>query len=158
MRLQVMFAKAKRRRAGIYLVRTRKHRGRRRENGYVGRSNNVPIRIKQHLGQDKRHKPKPWTDLDPVWHTLRLPWWASWKWVQAPLEAFAIWLFLPRYNDKLNHGNPRRVTISQQHRQRAARDSGRTPVTVISARPALLLSGSALLLLGLFLMIKDLAS
>lgn len=122
-----MFAKAKRRRAGIYLVRTRKHSGRRRENGYVGQSNNVPMRIKQHLGQDARHKPKPWTDLEPKWHVLWLPWWASWKWVQNPLEAIAIRLLLPRYNDKMNHGNPRRVTISDQHRQRAARESVLTP-------------------------------
>lgn len=119
-----MFAKAKRRRAGIYLVRTRKHRGRRRENGYVGRSNNVPMRTRQHLGQDARHKPKPWTDLDPVWHVLWLPWWASGRWVQAPLEAVAIRLLLPRYNDTMNHGNPRRVPISEQHQQRAQRDRG----------------------------------
>lgn len=118
-----MFAKAKRRRAGIYLVRTRKHRGRLRENGYVGRSNNVPIRERQHRGLDKRHTAKPWTDLEPRWHVLWLPWWLSWKWVQVPLEALAIRALLPRYNDALNRGNPRRVPISQQHLQRKSRDA-----------------------------------
>lgn len=117
-------AHAKRRRAGIYLVRTRKHLAlARRENGYVGRSNNVPIRIKQHLGQDRRHKPKPWTDLDPRWLVLRLPWWLSWRWVQAPLEALAIWLLAPRYNHSLNLHNPRRVPLHVQARQRAERDA-----------------------------------
>jgi hypothetical protein len=117
-----MFAKAKRRQAGIYLVRTRKHRGRGRENGYVGRSNNWKIRKRQHLGQDSRHKEKPWADLDPQWHVLRLPWWLSWKWVQAPLEATAILLLAPRYNHMLNLANPRRVPLSTQALQRAERD------------------------------------
>jgi hypothetical protein len=116
--------RAKRRKAGIYLARTRKHLAYvRRENGYVGRSNNVPIRKGQHLGQDARHKPKPWADLDPRWYVLRLPWWLSWKWVQAPLEFLAIKLLLPRYNHQHNMLNPRRVPLSVQARQRATRDA-----------------------------------
>lgn len=119
-----LFRKARRRKAGIYLVRTDKHLApMRRENGYVGRSNNVPIRIKQHLGQDKRHVEKPWANLNPRWHVLWLPWWLSWKWVQVPLEALAIWLLLPRYNHQLNTKNPRRVPLSTQARQRLERDS-----------------------------------
>lgn len=112
----------RRRRAGIYLVRTDKHlRPGRRENGYVGRSNNVRIRITQHLGHGS-HKPKPWADLHPRWHVLRLPWWLSWRWIQAPLEAAAILLLAPRYNHSLNLANPRRVPLSVQARQRAERD------------------------------------
>jgi hypothetical protein len=147
-------ARAKRRKAGIYLARTRKHRNpRRRENGYVGRSNNVPIRIKQHMGQDSRHKPKGWSDLDPRWKVLWLPWWASWKWVQAPLEFLAIRLLLPRYNHQHNLGNPRRVSLHLQAIQRRQRDNlrrhGMTLVQPSSARPILLTLGSALIILGL---------
>lgn len=124
--------KIKRRRAGIYLVRTRKHkRPRQRENGYVGRSNDWVIRRRQHLGQDKRHPAKPWTDLDPEWHVLRLPWWLSWKWVQAPLELLAIRILLPRYNHTMNLGNPRRVPLSLQRIQRAHRGHS----LVADARP-----------------------
>lgn len=148
--------RAKRRRAGIYLVRMRRHLSRvRRENGYVGRSNNVPIRIKQHMGQDRRHQPKSWTDLDPVWHVLWLPWWLSWKWVQAPLEALAIWLLAPRYNHALNLANPRRVPLSVQARQRRERDgqSGIYRAKRASARFAYLAAGWTLVLGGLALTI-----
>lgn len=120
--------RAKRRRAGIYLVRTRKHHGRRKENGYVGRSNRVDLRRLCHFGRCGVHrdcKPKPWTDLDPTWWTLRLPWWLSWKWCQATIEALAIWLLMPRYNVLLNRKNPRRVTPYVQGIQRAARDRAR---------------------------------
>lgn len=120
----------KRRQAGVYLVRTRKHASGRRENGYVGRSTHVPIRIRQHLGLDRRHKPQPWSDLDPVWHTLWLPWWLSWKWVQAPLEWLAIKVLLPRYNIQMNKRNPRRITPWQATQQRLQRDAG------IEVRPA----------------------
>lgn len=129
--------RARRRRAGIYLVRTRRHLSMaRRENGYVGRSNNVPIRKGQHLGLDKRHKAKPWTDLNPRWHVLWLPWWLSWKWVQAPLEWLGVKLLLPRYNHTMNLTNPRRVALSVQARQRAERDAqpGSYHVKVMAAR------------------------
>lgn len=138
-------AKVKRRRAGIYLARTRKHRGRGRENSYVGRSNNVNLRIRQHMGQDSRHAPKPWSDLDPRWRRLPLPWWLSWRWVQAPLEALAIWALLPRYNVLLNRRNPRRVTLAEQRRQRARRDAG----MVLTGAPGY--GRAALLVLGLLL-------
>lgn len=140
-----MFARARRRRAGIYLARTRKHRGRGRENGYVGRSNNVPLRIRQHLGQDSRHKPKPWADLDPQWRVLRLPWWLSWKWVQASLEAVAIATLLPRYNHQLNLHNPRRVPLSVQAARRRARDAGvvRRGLSAWAVTAGVLLVGAA---------------
>lgn len=116
--------KWKHRKPGIYLVRTDRHLRPGRENGYVGRSVNWEIRRKQHLGQDARHAPKPWTDLRPRWIVLRMPWWLGWKWVLAPLELLAILVLLPRYNDALNHGNPRRVTLSRAAAQRLARDVG----------------------------------
>lgn len=116
--------KWKRRKPGIYLVRTDKHlHPARRENAYVGRSNNVPLRTLQHLGKSRGAKAKSWTDLNPRWHVLRLPWWLGWTWVLAPLEAAAILLLMPRYNHQLNKGNPRRVQLSAQARQRAERDA-----------------------------------
>lgn len=122
-------ARAKRRRAGIYLFRTDKHFRRGRENGYVGRSNDMAKREECHLGMCGRHancEPKDWTDLRPRRHTLiRLPWWASWKWVQAPLEFMAVKLLLPRYNVQLNKRNPRRISPRTARNQRAARDSAR---------------------------------
>lgn len=115
--------KWKRRRPGIYLARTRKHlRPLRRENGYVGRSVNVPLRIRQHMGQDRRHMAKPWSDLDPQWWVLRVPWWLGWKWVLAPLELTAILLLLPRYNHQFNLANPRRIRLTTQAAQRAERN------------------------------------
>ncbi len=131
--------RARRRRAGIYLVRTRTHRAAmkgplwrawpfgERENGYVGRSNYVDLRRHCHLGacRHRQHTMKDWADLDPVWWVLRLPWWLSWKWVQATLEALAIWALLPRYNVQLNTKNPRRVPPRIQRIQRAARDGSR---------------------------------
>lgn len=140
-----MFARARRRKAGIYLARTLRHRGRGRENGYVGRSNNVPLRIRQHLGQDSRHKPKPWADLDPRWRVLPLPWWLSWKWVQVSLEAIAIAVLLPRYNHQLNLHNPRRVPLSAQAAQRRARDAGvvRRGLSVWAVAAGVLLVGAA---------------
>lgn len=117
-------AKVRRRRPGIYLARTRKHTNpRRRENGYIGLSNNLALRHAQHMGRGGYGAPaKPWSDLDPAWHCLRLPWWLGWRWVLAPLEFLAIRLLLPRYNVTHNLGNPRRVSPYRQRAQRAQRD------------------------------------
>lgn len=119
-----LIQKWKRRKPGIYLVRTDKHIGRGRHNGYVGLSNAWETRRLCHLGECKRHncEPKPWTDLKPRWHVLRLPWWLGFRWTLALLEAIAITVLLPVYNDKLNRKNPRRVSIRSQRLQRAARD------------------------------------
>ena len=117
-------SKWRRRRPGIYLVRTRKHAGRTRENGYVGLSNNVSMRRLDHLGQGRYgHTAKPWTDLDPVWHVLKLPWWLGFRWTLAPIEYVAIRVLLPRYNVTHNLGNPRRVPPAKQRAQRAQRDA-----------------------------------
>lgn len=120
-----LFPRARRRRAGIYLVRTDRHFRRGRENGYTGRSNYVDLRMLCHHGtcRHKNHKAKDWTDLNPRWHVLRLPWWLSFKPIQAALEALAIAVTLPRYNVQLNRKNPRRVPLAAQRLQRAARDS-----------------------------------
>lgn len=156
-------AKVKRRRAGVYLVRTRKHRGRRRENGYVGRSNNVKLREKCHRGQCSHHgcSAKPWTDLDPVFHWIvKLPWWLSWKWAQAPIEAFCIAVLLPRYNVQLNRKNPRRVTLTEQRRQRETRDRrvvAQTPITRNPSAVAFRLAGVACILFALFMAVMELA-
>jgi hypothetical protein len=121
-----LFSRARRRRPGIYLVRTRKHAGRRRENGYVGLSTNLDLRRLDHLGQGRYNQPaKNWSDLDPAWHFWRLPWWMGWPWVLAPLEFLAIRLLLPRYNVTHNLGNPRRIPPVKARAQRRARDGDR---------------------------------
>jgi len=145
--------KWKRRKPGIYLVRTDRHLRPGRENGYVGRSVNWEIRRRQHLGQDARHTAKPWADLRPGWRVLRLPWWLGWVWVLAPLEWLAIKVLLPRYNAQHNHGNPRRVTLSRATAQRLERDTAapglaRKRLAVTWGMYALRGAGAACLLAG----------
>lgn len=142
--------------AGIYLVRTDRHFGGGRENGYVGRSNDVDNRRLCHLGMCAHATchPKSWADLDPRWWSLRLPWWLSWKWTQSALEAAAIWALLPRYNVLLNTKNPRYVPPSVQRLQRAARDANRRgywAVKAVSAggRRVLQFAGAAIILAGI---------
>jgi hypothetical protein len=133
------FSKWRRRRPGIYLVRTRKHAGRTRENGYVGLSNSWELRKRDHLGQGRYgNAAKPWTDLDPVWHVLKLPWWLGFRWTLAPLEFVAIKVLMPRYNVTHNRANPRRVPLQTQRLQRLARDQGRvrTHSRVLAWRPS----------------------
>lgn len=150
-----MIAKWKRRKPGIYLVRTRKHLGRRRENGYVGLSNNVHLRRLDHLGQGRHgHPAKPWSDLDPAWHVLPLPWWLGFYWTMAPLETLAMLLTWPRYNVQKNRWNPRRVTLAAQKRQRAQRDC--TTIVLKAHRGAYLALravGALLILSGLAMII-----
>jgi len=121
-----MFKRARRRGPGIYLVRTRKHVGRRRENAYVGMSTQLHLRRLDHLGQGRYKRPaKDWTDLDPRWHVLQLPWWLGWKWLLLTLEFLAIRLLLPRYNVTHNLRNPRRIPPVKARAQRRARDDAR---------------------------------
>ncbi|MBW8792276.1 MAG: hypothetical protein JF597_01330 [Streptomyces sp.] len=117
----------KRRKPGVYLARTEKHRrAGRYENGYVGKSRHLALRQTCHEGTCRHQScaAKPWMDLAPRWHALRLPWWLGWGWILGPLEVAAIVLLMPRYNAQHNRRNPRRVPISLQHRQRAYRDAG----------------------------------
>lgn len=123
--------KCKRRRGGIYLVRTRKHHTRPRwlrwlglrENGYVGETVSHYHRELDHRGRGRYGaKEKDWADLDPVWHTLTLPWWLCWKWVLRPLETLAILVLWPRYNVAKNGWNPRRISPHRAQAQRLERD------------------------------------
>lgn len=155
--------KCKRRKGGVYLWRTRKHRNPlRRENGYVGESVSFAAREKDHLGQGRYgHAAKDWSDLDPVCHRLiRLPWWLCWKWVLRPLETLVILCTWPRYNVAKNRWNPRRVPPYLQKAQRAARDAGglsyRTGVAVARlGRRSLQLAGVVLILVGVAMTAKD---
>lgn len=146
--------KWRRRKPGIYLVRTDKHlRPWRRENGYVGLSNNVHLRRLDHLGQGRHGQTaKPWCDLNPRWHVLKLPWWLGFRWTLAPLEFLAIKILLPRYNVSMNLSNPRRVTLADQRRQRAQRDS-RT-VVLRTQRAGVRLAGVVMILAALALIIE----
>ena len=119
--------KCRRRRPGIYLVRTRKHGARPifslRENGYVGESVNTGLRWQDHLGRGRHgNAAKNWSDLDPVFTVvIRLPWWLGWKWVLRPLETLVILWKRPRYNVSKNRWNPRRIppyVAAVQRRQR----------------------------------------
>lgn len=127
--------KWKRRKGGIYLWRTRKHaHPTRRENGYVGLTNSFRRREADHRGRTAYQRAdgsvvatteKPWMDLDAkVYRMIRLPWWLCWRWVLAPLETLAILVLMPRYNHSKNLWNPRRISLSRQRAQRAARDAG----------------------------------
>jgi hypothetical protein len=154
--------KWKRRRPGIYLVRTRKHlHPWRRENGYVGESVDVVAREKDHRGTGRYgHKAKCWSDLEPTWHVLRLPWWLGWKWLLRPLETLAILLLAPRYNEAKNRWNPRRVSIYSQQAQRRARDTGglayRAGVQVaVFGRRTVQFLGVLLILMGVAMTVKD---
>lgn len=143
--------KWRRRTPGIYLVRTRKHAGRTRENGYVGLSNNWQLRRLDHLGLGRHGQAaKPWTDLDPKWHVLRLPWWLGSRWTLAPLEYVAIKVLLPRYNDTHNRSNPRRVPLATQRHQRAMRDANAVGIAgrMLAWRPRFVQVLGALLILA----------
>jgi len=127
-------AKWKRRDGGVYLWRVRSHSNPfRRVNGYVGETNSFARRERDHRGKSaymredgtvKASTEKPWMDLDPVCHkVIRLPWWLCWKPVLRSLETLVMLLTWPLYNDAKNHWNPRRVALSTQRLQRAARDA-----------------------------------
>lgn len=131
--------KVRRRRGGVYLVRCDHHLNRaRRVNAYVGETVSHHLRKRQHLGMSRfdpatgqavksgfvKVAGQPWTDLNPVWHKLTLPWWLCWKWVLRPLETLVILLTWPVYNDAKNHWNPRRVPKGIAKAQRATREAG----------------------------------
>lgn len=119
----ILFPKARRRRPGIYLYRTRKHMRRGTEWGYGGMSTHLPKRALCHKGtcQHGNCLEKPWYDLVVSYHELRLPWWLGWKWFLLSIETVMIALTRPRYNDQKN---PRRSKVRkvQQGLQRHARD------------------------------------
>lgn len=145
----------RRTRAGIYLARVDRHRGWGRVVGYVGRSWDAPARFRCHEGACGRHPnchPKPWTiGLNHRWHWIRVPWWLSWKWSMAIMEALTIWALLPLYNVQLNTKNPRRVKPSDARLQLAARQSRRpwAPAPTRGCRVGLQLGGGTLILIGI---------
>jgi len=155
--------KVRRRKGGVYLVRTRKH-----GHAYVGETVSYYLRQRQHLGHGryasdgvlvtKGARPasaQPWSDLDPIWYkVIPLPWWLCWKWVLRPLETLVILATWPRYNDAKNHWNPRRITKSAAKAERAQRDGMpfyvQARVTVISwGRRLVMSSGVLVALVGL---------
>lgn len=164
--------KWRRRKGGVYLVRVDHHRNRaRRVNGYVGETVNHYLRQRQHLGVSRfdpatgqavktgtvKVASQPWSDLNPVWHTITLPWWLCWKWVLRPLETFVILLTWPVYNDAKNRWNPRRIPKAVAKVQREARDQGqwsigyRARVTLAhGARIAAQVAGAVLVLIGTY--------
>jgi hypothetical protein len=155
--------KCKRRRGGVYGVRTRKHRqSMRREWGYIGESVSFYLRQKDHEGTGRYgHAAKFWSDLDPVFHRIiPLPWWLCWKWVLRPLETLVILCTWPRYNVSKNRWNPRRVSLYTQQAQRAARDTGglayRAGVRVaVFGRRTLQFAGTVLILIGVAMSLKE---
>lgn len=113
-----LFPRARRRRPGIYLYRTRRHSGWGTEWGYGGKSNHLPLRAAQHAATSS------WFDL-VVWRgQWRLPWWLGWQWVTLSLETIMILVVRPRYNVQKN---PRRNKVNKalQASQRIARDAAR---------------------------------
>jgi hypothetical protein len=129
--------KCKRRRGGVYLVRTRRHGAWwRRENGYVGESVHMISRKQDHLGTGRYgHAAKHWSDLDPIWrYVIRLPWWLCWKWILWPLETLVIWCTWPRYNTAKNRWNPRRIPLAKAKIQRINRDRLRLQSTGMRGR------------------------
>jgi len=152
----------RRTRAGIYLARVDRHFRRpwqsRRVNGYVGRSWDVPARMLCHEGVCGRHAnchPKPWTiGLNHRFRWVRVPWWLSWKWSMAIMEAAAICVLLPLYNVQLNTKNPRRIPPSVARLQAAARVAGRrgywaTETLTAGGRRVFRLGGATIILIGI---------
>lgn len=139
----------KRRRPGIYVFRTRRHRRAGTEWGYAGKSRNLDARRRDHEGTGAwGHAAKPWIDLVTAYYALRLPWWLGWNWVLAPLEALTILLLRPRYNWQLN---PRRTKVGPigQAAQRQERDFyGNTPTALSRATDIAVRVTAAALILG----------
>lgn len=125
----------KRRKPGIYVFRTRRHRASGTEWGYVGKSRNLAARRRDHEGTGAwGAAAKPWIDLVTSYRALRLPWWLGWGWVLSPLEAATIVILRPRYNWLLN---PRRSKVgpqrqAEQRRERELYGGGPTVVSRIT--------------------------
>jgi hypothetical protein len=139
----------KRRRPGIYVFRTRRHRAAGTEWGYVGKSRNLAARKRDHEGTGAwGSSPKAWIDLVASYWALRLPWWLGWNWVLGPLEALTILALRPRYNWQLN---PRRSKVGPRGQaiQRLQRDMyGNTPTTLSRVTDIAVRARRAVLILG----------
>lgn len=139
----------KRRKPGIYVFRTRRHRAAGTEWGYAGKSRNLAARKRDHEGTGAwGHAAKPWMDLVVWYGALRLPWWLGWPWVLGPLEALTIALLRPRYNTQLN---PRRSKVGPRTQavQRQQRDRlGNAPTALSRATDIAVRGLAAVLILG----------
>lgn len=91
--------------------------------GYVGQTRNPKARHGEHMNGGGRYgKPAAnWSDLSPKRYVLfrlgHCP-----QWLLNLVELIVIRLLLPVYNDRMNRGNPRRITRRKAARQRAQRD------------------------------------
>lgn len=93
--------------------------------GYVGQSRRPDIRHLEHTVGGGRYgkPPSSFSDLEPRRYVLfrmkRCP-----QWLLNGAEYFFIKVLLPVYNEKMNRGNPRRVSRKRAIRARARRDAG----------------------------------
>jgi hypothetical protein len=106
---------------GVYVYRARKPAARFRipflswHFAYVGETTSFYHRHAQHMEQ------RDWSDRSPyVWCRIPLP---RWKWLLHLVETLVILTVWPVYNHKKNLWNPRRITLTDQRRQRSARDA-----------------------------------
>jgi hypothetical protein len=126
----------KRREPGVYAYRTDRHLAAGREWGYVGKARDLSARERDHQGAGRwthegqpcpnapracSHKAKAWMDLNPVRHSLELPWWLGFDFITLSLETLVILALRPRYNWQKN---PRKNKVGPrtQALQRATRD------------------------------------
>lgn len=105
---------------GVYVYRARKPAARYRipllswHFAYVGETTSFFHRHLQHMEQ------RPWADRSPyVAFRIPLP---RWKWLLHTVETLVIVTVWPVYNHRKNLWNPRRITLTDQRRQRALRD------------------------------------
>lgn len=91
--------------------------------GYVGQTRNPKARHGEHLNGGGRYgkAAAAWSDLKPrrfvIFRMRRCP-----QWLLNFVEFLAIRLLCPVYNEKLNRGNPRRISRRRALRQRFMRD------------------------------------
>jgi hypothetical protein len=115
-------------RAGVYVIRALKPTARFKipflsyHFAYVGESNNIRLRLKQHFqgGGQFDAVAKPWSDREPRC-VLRIPL-PPWKWLLRTVETLAILAVWPVYNHKKNLWNPRRIPLNLALTQRRLRD------------------------------------
>lgn len=119
-------------RGGCYIVRCRKPGaiwglpivG--RHTAYVGETSSFAHRERQHTGKyletdTFRVGPgKPWSDLNPRFYRIPLPF----KWMRKAVEPMLVYVLCPVYNVKLQPPwNFRRVSLKAAKRQRWVRNS-----------------------------------
>jgi hypothetical protein len=90
--------------------------------GYVGQTRNPKARHGEHMNGGGRYgkEAAAWSDLSPrryrIFHMRRCP-----QWLLNFVEFLAIRFLCPVYNEKLNRGNPRRISRKRARRQRSMR-------------------------------------